>query len=164
MIAAGPSAAPLLQRVRRKEETRHYQGSRQEPAGGHLSVWAAVDLQHLLHAGEHATSAHQNLINDFRHGERRSQQTANCVHRRSLSLWARWFLCSVSGSYWIFPRCRGLFGYVNIWWNLLNQHYWFCILREMRSERVLRPQLSWKQQFCTRLINGQCVTRRWPRL
>lgn len=27
-------------------ETRHYRGSRQEPAGGHLSLWAAVDLHH----------------------------------------------------------------------------------------------------------------------
>lgn len=96
MIEAGPGAAPLLQRVRRKEETRHYQGSRQEPAGGHLSVWAAVDLQHLLHAGEHATSAHQNLINDFRHGERRSQQTANCVHRRSPSRFELGDSCAVS--------------------------------------------------------------------
>lgn len=73
------------------KETNHYQGSRQEPAGGHLSLEDSVDLQHLVHAGETATSAHRYLIHYFR--LREEEANCNCkssMHRTSLPLVHHW--------------------------------------------------------------------------
>lgn len=36
-----------------------------ETAGRQLHVWEALDLSHLLQAGEEATSSHQHLINSI---------------------------------------------------------------------------------------------------
>lgn len=106
-----------------------------------------MDLQHLFHAAENATSVHYYYINYFRLTQRMTQAT-DC------QLFCKDPHVILNSPILVSKEVK-----------LLNFHFskYLVVLGNL-NEHILLSQHSLTEQHFTCLINGQCVMKCWPRL